>query len=300
MSAMQPPFIVASFVSPVLISIWGVNVYSYGVMVAAALGIAFLVFGVELRRARIHLDEYVCFFVFLAGFAIGSKAHLALSAVGAGEELSWKAFDLRTGHSFIGSQLGAVACMLVYIRRNGIGVLEFLDVLLPCCLIGHVVGKGGCFLSGDGCYGPPADPQRVPWAMSFPNGGVPTNLPVHPTPLYESACSLVVVLLVRGLLPLPSAPLAGQLASKASAGEFPKVGRRSAVLLMLFGFERVVIEQFRQHPPINLFGGLTEYQALALMLLFVGAIIEMVGYLKAPKSGDAAEANMQKRKKKHA
>lgn len=299
-SSTQPQFIVASFVSPVLVTFFGVNVYSYGLMVAAALGIAFFVFGNELRRARIKLDEYMCFFVFLAGFAIGSKSHLALSAFGAGEELTWKAFDIRTGHSFIGSQLGAVSFMLIYIWRHNVNILQFLDVLLPCCLIGHVIGKGGCFLSGDGCYGPPADPLRVPWAMSFPNAAVPTRVPVHPTPIYESLCSGAVVIIVRCLFPLP-APPADEEAIESSAFisglRFPKAGRRTALLLVLFGIERVIIENFRQHPPITFFGGLTEYQALAVMLLGIGLLIEMFARVQDFK-GDADESSAQKKKKK--
>jgi len=285
---------VASFVNPVLFSLFGLNVYSYGIMVAAALGLAFMVFSGDLRRARIELDEMNCFLVFLVGFAVGSKAHLALSAVGAGEELSWKAFDLRTGHSFIGSQVGAVLAMLVYIKRNHVGVLSFLDVLLPCCMLGHVIGKVGCFLSGDGCYGPPADPRRVPWAMSFPNALVPTLEPVHPTPIYESVCSLVVFAAARGLFPLPPADEGGE---QRKACHFPVVGRRTALVLVLYGLERVVIEQFRRHPPISLFGGLTEYQFLALVLLAVGAAIEAYSRLQASRSSSAPASEAEAKKK---
>jgi len=293
----SPGCIVASFVRPVLFSAFGINVYSYGVMVAAALGVAFKVFAGELQRARIKLDEINCFFVFLVGFGIGSKAHLALSAVGAGEELSWKSFDLRTGHSFIGSQVGAVLAMLVYIKRNGVGILPFLDVLLPCCMLGHVIGKGGCFLSGDGCYGPPADPQRVPWAMSFPNALVPTQEPVHPTPIYESICSFIVFAAARGVFPLPPVN-EGDEPEPEAAPKFPVAGRRTALVLVLYGFGRVVVEQFRRHPPINLFGGLTEYQFLALVLLLVGAAIEGWSRLQASRGPSAPEAEGKARAKK--
>jgi len=282
-----PAFIVARFVSPVLFSFMGVNVYSYGLLVAAALGIAFMSFAEDLKKARLDVDEMSCFFVFLVGFGVGSKAHLALSAFGAGEPLTWKAFDIRTGHSFMGSQFGAVFTMLVFICRKKIGVLHFLDVLLPNCVLGHVIGKIGCFLSGDGCYGPPTDPMRVPWAMSFPNGLVPTKQPVHPTPLYEAALSLSIFILVRWLSALPVAPISdssegasgGGAAKKETtptAAVAPKAGRRATLVLVFYGFGRVVVEQFRRHPPIQIFWGITEYQALAVALLIVGVVIEMV------------------------
>lgn len=252
-------FFVASFVSPVLFTIPGVGlkIYSYGFFVALALLLAFLVFSVDLHRAGIDIDEYNCFFIFVAGFAIGSKGHLALSAVGMGEELTWNSFNLASGHSFMGSQIGAVSFMLTYIKWNGVAVLELLDVLLPCCLLGHAIGKIGCLLSGDGCYGPRADPATVPWAMSFPNAMVPTRVPVHPTPIYEAFCSFCVFLIAR-----ESKRLRLPVASK------------SALVLVLYGFERVLLEQFRRHPPIELFGGLTEYQMLAVALLMLGASLE--------------------------
>merc|ERR1712232_156028 len=106
---------------------------------------------------------------------------------------------------------------------------------------------GGCFLSGDGCYGPPADPSTVPWAMSFPNGQVPTYEPVHPTPIYEAICSMLVVFVVRCAMPLPKAPPESEesgeskKATKTETGDavFPKLGRRTAATLVLYGFERV-------------------------------------------------------------
>merc|ERR1719183_3146752 len=132
-------------------------------------------------------------------------------------------------------------------------------------------------MSGDGCYGPDADPTRVPWAMSFPYGQVPTQVPVHPTPIYEGSCSFMVFFLVRTIFPMPAEPLEDAAGKEdTSALQFPKDGRRTALLLVLYGIERVVLEEFRRHPPIHIFGGLSEYQALAVLLLIIGALIELL------------------------
>jgi len=42
--------------------------------------------------------------------------------------------------------------------------------------------------------------------MSFPNASVPTNVPVHPTPLYEAALSFGIFACANYFFPLP--PLA--------------------------------------------------------------------------------------------
>ncbi len=51
------------------------------------------------------------------------------------------------------------------------------------------MGRIGCQVSGDGDYGKPWD---GPWAMAYPNGVVPTDEEVHPTPIYESLSMAVV------------------------------------------------------------------------------------------------------------
>jgi phosphatidylglycerol:prolipoprotein diacylglycerol transferase len=287
----QPAFLVASFVRPVLVSFFGVNIYSYGACVAAALGVAFFVFGNDLARSRIKLDESYCFMIFLLGFATGSKGHVALSALGGGEELTWKALDIRSGHSFMGSIIGAVGCMLMFIKYHRVSTLAFLDVLLPCCFLGHVIGKFGCFFSGDGCYGIPADPSRVPWAMSFPNASVPTYVPVHPTPLYEAALSFGIFACANYFFPLPS--LSDQDSKPATSRT---AGRRTALVLVLYGFSRVLVEQFRRHPPIQLFLGLSEYQALALALVLIGICLEIrVRLLFKPASAVLKKTKKKKR-----
>src|ERR1035441_7030946 len=61
-----------------------------------------------------------------------------------------------------------------------------LDLAAPAAAVGHGIGRFGCFLSGDGCYG---IATKLPWGMSFPHGIDPTPpfVRVHPTPLYEMA-----------------------------------------------------------------------------------------------------------------
>ena len=61
--------------------------------------------------------------------------------------------------------------------------LALLDLAAPALALGYAIGRCGCQLSGDGDYGKPWD---GPWAMSYPNGTVPTDRTVHPTPIYET------------------------------------------------------------------------------------------------------------------
>ncbi len=55
-----------------------------------------------------------------------------------------------------------------------IGALRTLDLAAPAAAFGYGIGRIGCFLSGDGCYGLPT---KLPWGMSFPHGIEPVYVP---------------------------------------------------------------------------------------------------------------------------
>jgi len=305
-SGSSPGFIVASFVHPVLFSFLGTTFYSYGAFGALGCVVSFNVITKEFRRARIHLTEFMyltLFFIGVIGGIIGAKTHLILSSFAGGSldnarDMFHAAIDLNAGFSFMGGFIGSVFSLVICLRCFRVRPMLSLDVVLPGILVVHAIGKIGCFMSGDGCYGPVADPSRVPWAMSFPYGEVPTMLPVHPTPIYEGICSFSVLALVRAIFPYPAEPV-GDAAWKeedTNALEFPQDGRRTALLLVLYGIERIVIEEFRRHPALPIFGGLTEYQALAVLLMVIGLLIEVIRYFYFVDPGQT-QAQMAHEKK---
>jgi phosphatidylglycerol:prolipoprotein diacylglycerol transferase len=71
--------------------------------------------------------------------------------------------------------------------------MDALAAATPALAIGHAIGRIGCFLVGDD-YG---RPTSLPWGVAFPEGLPPTDVPVHPTQLYESAgLALIAWLLI--------------------------------------------------------------------------------------------------------
>jgi phosphatidylglycerol:prolipoprotein diacylglycerol transferase len=111
-----------------------------------------------------------------------------------------------------------------------IGVLRTLDLAAPAAAVGYGLGRIGCFLSGDGCYG---IPTNLPWGMSFPNGITPTTVRVHPTPLYEMAAALLIGLWLwrRGGKPHAQGAILGQY-------------------LLLTGIARFLVEFIRRNPKV--------------------------------------------------
>jgi phosphatidylglycerol:prolipoprotein diacylglycerol transferase len=114
------------------------------------------------------------------------------------------------GLAIHGGVLGGLLAAILYARRGKLSFWKLADVLTPGLLLGHAVGRIGCFLNGD-AFGVPT---RLPWGAVFPKGsfahidqvrkglvGLSDNpLPVHPTQLYEATylfITLGILLLLR-------------------------------------------------------------------------------------------------------
>jgi phosphatidylglycerol:prolipoprotein diacylglycerol transferase len=109
---------------------------------------------------------------------------------------------------------------------------------------GQALGRIGCFLAGDD-YGTPSD---LPWAVAFPLGMPPTDVPVHPTQLYEATWLLLAAVLLWRR----------RRRSPFVFGEY----------LALNGLGRIVIESWRLNPDVAL--GLSQPQWIGMGLLAAG------------------------------
>jgi phosphatidylglycerol:prolipoprotein diacylglycerol transferase len=110
----------------------------------------------------------------------------------------------------------------------------------------------GCLLAADGDYGPPSD---VPWAMTFPNGVVPTDDYVHPTPLYDIAILLTFFGILWSLRKRDFVP-----------------GTMFGMYFIAVGIGRFITEFWRTTPKI-LFGWMTMAQIISVVLFTTGLVI---------------------------
>ena len=88
-----------------------------------------------------------------------------------------------SGLVWYGGAIGGAIAVLLWARWRGILSLGLLDLAAVPLALGYAIGRIGCQLSGDGDYGEAWD---GPWAMAYPDGTVPTDEEVHPTPVYET------------------------------------------------------------------------------------------------------------------
>ncbi len=105
------------------------------------------------------------------------------------------------GLAIYGGILGGLLTAYIFAKKRKIKFLKLFDILVPCVLIGQVIGRWGNFINME-AYG---SETTLPWRMgilySYADTGIASGIwdmekYVHPTFLYESLWNLVALILV--------------------------------------------------------------------------------------------------------
>jgi len=166
---------------PVLFRIGSFEITSFGVLVAVGALVGIWIFQRELRRRSLPESGVDAAIAGVLGGLLGAKLLWTFEHMG--EEPFAGLLFSRGGMSWFGGLLGGVGAGMWMLRRRGVPVMAGIAAAAPALAVGHAIGRVGCFLVGDD-YGRPTD---LPWGVAFPEGLPPTNVPVHPTQLYEMA-----------------------------------------------------------------------------------------------------------------
>src|SRR5688572_11682526 len=194
------------------------------------------------------------------------------------------AANIRSGGlTFYGGFLLATPCVIAYSIRKKVPIRRGMDIIAPCLMGGLAFGRIGCFLNGC-CYGAEC---HAPWAVAFPYQSpayvdqfagekiappaellVPAernrsrlvsrdelragrtklgplapnaaalaraerSLPLHPAQLYSALTAFLIAGICVSYFTLPHAP-----------------GRGFALMMMLEGLTRYVLEMLRAEPAV--------------------------------------------------
>ena len=235
---------------PVIARIGDFEITSFGLLVAIGVLCGLWVFRRELAARGLPPSiENAALVGALAGF-IGAKAFWTIENISQ-EPLADLVFS-RSGLSWFGGLFGGLA--------GGIGTILFmrwplvrsLAAAAPALAAGHLLGRIGCFLVGDD-YG---RPSNLPWAVAFPEGAPPTDIPVHPTQLYEAIfLGWLAWWLVR--------ERRRGVADSVILGHY----------MILAGTFRFLLEFIRVNERILFGGTVTVAQLLALVLVVTGLLV---------------------------
>ncbi len=216
------------------IHIGHLNVPTFGLMLWLAAVAAALVMDRAFRRSGITADAVSMVAVAVLLGIVGAKLwHVVDTPIEFREE-GWRVFWDTAGFAWFGGLLFGISALVFQGWRAKIGGLRTLDLAAPAAAIGYGIGRIGCFLSGDGCYGIETK-LRWPWGMSFPNG-IEATLPgvrVYPTPLLELGAGLLIGWWLWRRLGKPHA-----------------VGTIVGQYLVLSGLARFLVEFIRRNPKV--------------------------------------------------
>jgi phosphatidylglycerol---prolipoprotein diacylglyceryl transferase len=177
---------------PVLFSVGGFEITSFGVLVAIAALVGVSMFRRELARSGLPENAVDGAIIGVLAGLVGAKLLWVTEHLG--EEAFTSLLFSRGGLSWFGGLVGGVGAALVYFLVKGYPLVRTIAAASPALAAGHAIGRIGCFLVGDD-YGRPTD---LPWGVAFPKGLPPTTDRVHPTQLYEAAVlTVLAVVLIR-------------------------------------------------------------------------------------------------------
>lgn len=229
-----------------------VSIYSfdtYSLFYGCALLISSILIRNELKKHQypkyffIELLLVAC----ISGF-IGSKIYGSLSYWNEFRADPISFFFNINGSGWFGGFFLAWICISLFLKMKNFPILRTVDIIIPALPLAQAIGRLGCFLSGDGCYG---IPTNLPWGMAFPNGLVPTEARVHPTPLYEMIIYLTAFVFLWNLRRKGTPP-----------------GYKLGLYLIIAGIGRFLVEIYRTNPRILI--GLSFPQLASFFIFLIG------------------------------
>jgi phosphatidylglycerol:prolipoprotein diacylglycerol transferase len=258
---------------------------TFGLMVATAMICAFFVMRADLKRRGIEIEaETLVAVPSLAGM-IGAKLYHVFETPR--ELFADPVGQLFTSYGFawFGGLIAGIAAFIYLGYRFRIPLLTLFDAASPAAALGYGIGRIGCLLSGDGDYG---ISSTLPWAMSFPNGVVPTTQRVHPTPIYEFLAAVLIAWLLWRLgasqaktpiqQPSGKEDAKSRKVSRGSVERFDgasspirPAGSVFAAYMIYTGVARFLVEFIRINP--RSFFGMTNAQTASVASVILGAAL---------------------------
>jgi phosphatidylglycerol:prolipoprotein diacylglycerol transferase len=184
---------------------------------------------------------------------------------------------LRSGGVFYGGLIGAIISGYLLMRRYQLPWWKTADACAPGIAIGNFFGRQGCFAAGC-CWG---KPTTLPWGVKFTAlgheiTGVPIDVRLHPTQLYESFAMLLVFFFLLWL---------------------HKHRRFNGQVILCYALSysviRFAIEFLRDDPRGDLFGltTLTGLSTSQMISLIVGAGAVVLLILRWRRAADSAKTH---------
>ena len=257
-------------ISPVAFSLFGLDVRWYALAYIAAFVLGYYVFRRLMlsKNSMVTLDKKQLDDLLTAvilGVIIGGRlGYVLFYDLGFFLTHPLEIFAVwHGGMSFHGGLIGVIASVFLFAKKRKLNAWSVLDIMSVVAPIGLFFGRIANFINRE-VMGRPTD---VPWAVVF-NGD--TQIPRHPSPLYEAATEGVLLFIIMYCL-------------YKYTGLRKHPGALGGIMGMGYAVFRMICEQFRAPDiQIGFLAGewLTMGTLLSLIMFFSGFAIFMFAIRK--------------------
>jgi phosphatidylglycerol:prolipoprotein diacylglycerol transferase len=246
---------------PRILDVGPVTIHTYGLLLAAAFIAGIWIASRNAGKQGINSDSvWNLGLIVIFSALLGSKILLLLSDFHYYSDNFREIFSLSTLRSpgvYYGSLLLALGSAAWFIFKKHLPAPALADAAAPGIAAGQAIAKLGCLTAGC-CYG---KPTGLPWGIKFTskyaydNVGVPLNIPLHPTQIYESIGALCLFLF-----------LTWRLSRRHVAGQV------ILEYLALYSVLRFAVEFFRDDERGFVLYGLLSTSQLVAVLTLLGSV----------------------------
>lgn len=238
---------------------WGpVTIYAYGTVMAVSFLTSLMVLIFNGKKQGFSTQQMMD--IGLAGIVGGILGARIAYVLSHWQEYSQNWLEIimihHGGLAFYGGAIGGCLGVILLAKKNKYSFLSVLDLIVPAMVLGHAIGRVGCFFNGC-CYG---IPSNIFCAVQFPQASLPFYTfglqSIHPVQIYSSI--LLVFLFFALMFRLKSKQYEGQI-----------------LVWYLLGYPviRFFLEFIRGDKIIVNVLGLTLFQIISVLLFFSGLLL---------------------------
>lgn len=171
-------------ISPVAFSIFGRDIYWYGIIISTAFLVCVLLAQRDASKFRIDPEDIIELVLFaIPASIVGARLYYVL--------FNWKEYasspaDIiaiwKGGLAIYGAVLASIITAYFFVKHKKLNGYKFFDFCAPYMSLGQAIGRWGNFVNQE-AYG---SQTTVPWRMEIIDPHSMSAISVHPTFLYES------------------------------------------------------------------------------------------------------------------
>ncbi len=257
----------------VAFSIFGIDIYWYGIIIALAIMIALLILKLQDGKFGIEFNTILDLAIYLIPISlICARIYYVLFNLQQYTNNPLKIFNLRDGGMAIyGGIIGGLITCIIFCKKRKIKILNMLDYIVPVLALGQAIGRWGNFINIE-AHG--TETNSI-FRMGIIENG--TYMEVHPTFLYESIITFFLAIL---LLNIKDSEKIKKDSKKQLIRKYP--GQVTFIYLIVYSFARFFIEGIRTDS-LMLFNFRIS-QILSMAIFVVSCLILTYKELKHKKS----------------